>query len=105
MTYIPIDAGKAGVVADWLKEKFPGHNVYDTADYERSAWFYRLDFGTDIRYRILASREFLEDHSAEEVVKLLEDWHTDNVVKQARRRRVLITNDGVKVLREMLATY
>jgi hypothetical protein len=104
MTYTPIDLAKASVVAGWLKQKFTGHNVYDTADYERSAWFYRLDYGTDIRYRVLASREFLEDHSAEEIVELLEDWHTDNVIKQARRRRVLITNNGVKVLREMLAT-
>src|SRR5437879_5762037 len=90
-----INPEKASVVAQFLKESFPGLHVSDTEEFETDCQFYRLDDGKGkILHLVRVDRDFLDDHSNEEIVSLLQDWKLPSVIRQAGIRRVLVTNSG-----------
>ena len=91
-----IDPQKAGLVAEFLKNAFPGHHVYDMEEFDRDCQFYRIDEGGTgkIRHRVRVSREFLDDHTEKEVVQRLRDWQVPDVIRRADTRPVLVTNTG-----------
>ena len=96
-----INPPKAALVAEFLKESLPGLHVYDTEDFERDCQFYRIDDGRgNIRHRVRVSREFLDDHTDEQIVSSLNAWELPNLIMQAGLRPVLVTNAGCVILTE-----
>ncbi len=91
-----IDPRKAALVGDFLKEAFPGHNIYDTEEFSRDCQFYRIDErGTGkVLHRVRVSREFLDDRTEKQVVQKLQDWEVPLIIRRAGARAVLVTNSG-----------
>ena len=91
-----IDPRKAALVCDFLKEAFPGHNIYDTEEFSRDCQFYRIDErGTGkVLHRVRVSREFLDDHTEVRVIQRLQDWQVPDLMRKAGARSVLVTNTG-----------
>ena len=97
-----IDPRKAALVANFLKDAFPGHEVHDTEDFARDCQFYRIDEGGTRRgvHRVRVSREFLDDHTERQVIRKLEDWQAPTIIRQAGLRPVLVTNEGCVIQTE-----
>ncbi len=95
-----LDERKVALIAEILKDGFPGHHVYTTFDAPHLAQFYRIDLGGTgaLRHRIRASKEFIDDHTEAEIQELFEDWNVIRRIKGAGPQIVLITNEGVRVL-------
>jgi len=87
-----LDARKVAVVADFLKESFPGCRVYDREDWNRVAQFYRIidDQSGKILHRIYVSREFFDDHSETEIVPVLRTRHLLANINSAGARSVIV---------------
>lgn len=90
-----IDPRKAALVGDFLKDEFAGHSIYDAEGFDRDCQFYRIDESTGrVRHRVRVSREFLDDHSEDQILQKLRAWDVSNVIRRAGARSVLITNTG-----------
>lgn len=91
-----IDPRKAALVGEFLKEVFPGDNVYDAEDFDRDCQFYRINEAATgrLRHRVRVSREFLDDHTEEQIVQRLRDWQVGAIIRRAGARSVLVTNTG-----------
>ncbi len=89
---------KVAVVGTFLKESFPGDEVLDADDFDHSCRLYRIGRGSALLHRVRVAREFLADHSAEEIVARLHEWKVAAVIKSAGAGSVLITKEGVKTI-------
>jgi hypothetical protein len=91
-----IDPRKAGLVGDFFKEAFAGHNVYDIEEFDRDCQFYRIDESGSgrVRHRVRVSREFLDDYTEEQIVQKLQALQVPDVIRRAGARSVLVTNTG-----------
>ena len=96
MRHGSIDPQKAAVVADFLKEAFPGHHVYDEEDFSTDCQYYRIDRGGsgDVVHRVRVSREFLDDNSTERILRRLQEWQLRDVLQRAGKSAVVVTNGG-----------
>ncbi len=94
---LPVDAGKVALVGELLKQGCPGDEVLDNYDFSRSAQFYRISRGTALAHRVYVSKEFLDDHTKEEIKQLLGKWRAVDTIKAAGARAVIITNGGIAV--------
>src|SRR5207247_2105506 len=90
-------AAKIAVVGEYLKGAFPGDTVADTWDMSRSAHFYRVERGSQVAHRVLASQEFLDDHAPGEITPLLDRFRPAERIREAGTRVVVITNAGVRI--------
>jgi hypothetical protein len=92
----PIDYGKVATVAEILKEGFPSLEVHDAYSGDRSAQYYRVGRGADLAHRIYVSKEFFDDHTLEEIERLLNQWRAVDTIRAAGARLVTIGNDGIQ---------
>jgi hypothetical protein len=97
-----IDPLKAAIVADFLKDEFPGHHVYDQEDFATDCQFYRIDQGGtgSVAHRVRVSREFLDDNSADRILHRLKAWQLRDVLRRAGARAILVTNAGCEIVGE-----
>jgi hypothetical protein len=87
----------AAVVAEYLKNAFPGYSVLDSEDQSTVSWFYRLEEGTEFRHSLHVSRAVLVDHDAAALGALLLRWNLGARIRGAGTRRVLVTGDGISI--------
>lgn len=82
-------------VMNFLKTAFPGCDIWDSRDPERSA--HTVSVATDSGVLLLtASFELLSDHSAAEITTRLRNWNAVEALREAGRdRRLLITTEGM----------
>ena len=85
------------VVTSYLKDSFPGDEVLDDDDFEHDCRYYRITRGTSLAHRVRVAREFLDDHSADEIVARLRAWDAASVIRSAGARFVLISESGIEV--------
>ena len=93
----PLDMRKVAQVGEVLKGGFPGLEVLDAYDFNRSAQFYRIGRGTDLFHRVYVSTEFFSDHSLEELSELLRRWKAVETIRAAGTRAVIIASMGIIV--------
>ena len=82
---------------DLLKDVFAGYQVYDMPLGDPPSHLFRIDHGGTIRHRVYVSRQFLGDHSDEEIRELFREWRVADRIRQAGPARVMVTNAGVSV--------
>ncbi len=91
-------AHQIATLVDYVKQEFPGRDVWDARDHDRSA--HTVSVRTDGGVLLLtASFEFLSDNAPAEVQKLLTTWKVADALRQEAgpTRRLLVTRDGWKV--------
>ncbi|HZP39234.1 MAG TPA: hypothetical protein VFE48_22320 [Methylomirabilota bacterium] len=86
-----------GVVREYLKQTFPGHEVLDIGDFDQDPRSYSIRRGTALAHRVLVDRSFLDDHPAADIVAKLQGWDAAATIKAAGTRLVLIAEGGVTV--------
>jgi hypothetical protein len=91
----PVDAVKVALIAEILKQGFPGDEIYPVYDSTRSAEFYRIGPTGALRHRVFVSKEFLDDHTAQEIPALFDSWQVLASIKTAGAHAVIVTNGGV----------
>lgn len=81
----------------YIKEEFPGHDVWDARDHDRSAHTVSID--TDAGALMLtASFEFLSDNVPSVVSSLLKGWNVAAALREAGpTKRILVTREGWRV--------
>lgn len=91
-----IDPRKAALVAEFLKDAFPGRHVHDVEEFDRDCWYYRVDQSGagGVMHRLRVSREFLDDHTEDGILQRLRGWQVPDVLRQAGPRSVLVSNTG-----------
>lgn len=85
---------KMAAVSEFLKERFPSHHVYNAFDPRRSSEFYRIEYHGQLRHLVFVSKEFFDDHTEDDILRLLEDWTVVDIIRQAGLHSVFITNQG-----------
>ena len=90
-----MDRTKLSVVENYLSRTFPGCQVEEEYDVGESQYL-RIRSGPQLRDRLLVVHGFLEDHTPQEIVTLLTEWHAEEQVRAAGTVLVLITNSGVR---------
>jgi len=91
-------ADQIAAVVDYVKQAFPGQDVWDSRNDDRSA--HTVSVGTDGGVLLLtASFEFLSDNTPSEVQKLLTKWRVAEALREeaGSTKRLLVTRDGWKV--------
>ena len=86
------------MLMDCVRREFPGRDVWDGRDHDRSAR--TVSVRTDAGILLLtASFESLSDHSRSQVQERLEKWQVGNAPRQeaGATKRLLVTRDGWKV--------
>ena len=99
MNHPSIDPQKAELVADFLKEAFPGHHIYSSEEFDRDCQFYRIDEdgAGRLKHRLRVSREFLDDHSSPAIPRRLHAWQVVRILQEAGPRSVLVLNTGCAI--------
>ncbi len=90
-------ADQIGALVDYVKKEFPGHDVWDGRDHDRSA--HTVSVRTDGGVLLLtASFEFLSDNTPSEVQRLLTKWKVADALREeaGATKRLLVTRDGWK---------
>jgi len=93
----PIDPVKVALIRGQLRSAFSLHCIADLYNPDHSSQCYLLDRDDSVEHRLYVSKEFLDDHTAEEIQDLLRDWHAMDAIRAAGPQIVTITNEGVRV--------
>jgi hypothetical protein len=93
-----IDARTVATIRDLLKQAFTNDEVIGGYDACRAAHFYGISTGKSkaLRHRVLVSREFLVDHTADELPAILRSWDFVERVKTAGAKTVLVSSRGIE---------
>ena len=93
-------ADQIATLLDYVRQEFPGRDVWDARDHDRSA--HTVSVRTDGGVLLLtASFEFLSDNTPSEVQKLLTRWKVADALREEAgpAKRLLVTRDGWNVTR------
>lgn len=90
---------KVAVVRNILGSTFSSCSIFDIEIFDRDCQLFRVDDQKtgNPRHRVLATREFLDDHDEAGIARRLREWDLAGVLQQAGTQQVLITNHGLVV--------
>lgn len=90
------DPGKIEVVRGYLQTAFPDHDIQD-----RSRRVTDHDFKVSrggVSYTVTVKQTFLDDHTPEEITRLLDDWRLVSSVRKASTACVIVGNGGISTV-------
>ena len=92
------DTEACAAVQGYLVTEFPGGDMWDERDADRSAHTWGVE-ERHVQLLLTVSFEFLRDQPAGAIRGRLRDWHVaDELRASGSTRRVVVTNDGVQVV-------
>ncbi|HXJ81011.1 MAG TPA: hypothetical protein VMS64_20325 [Candidatus Methylomirabilis sp.] len=94
-----VDPEKVATIDQYLRLAFGGREVQSSYDPSNASQFYWIGHGATITHRIFVAKEFLDDHTLEDIVPLLRKRRTITFIRAAGTRGVVITNVGIEVPR------
>lgn len=90
---------KLDSVRKYLNLEFPDYEIGDRYEFDRYAQTFRLTAGEKI-HLITFAREFLDDHTASEILNILNERDLKTYFQQEDVVRVVVTNSGVRIERK-----
>ena len=92
------DTEACTAVQAYLMAEFPGADMWDQRDAERSAHTWGVE-ERHVPLLLTVSFEFLRDQPPAAIEPHLRDWHIAEVLRASgATRRVLVRNDGVQAV-------
>ena len=89
---------KVTAVRRYLRRHFQALELYDFEQADHTARVFRAYHPQSrLDYSTVVSREFLADHTPEEILTLLEQWQVADAMRSADRAEVIVTNHGAKI--------
>jgi hypothetical protein len=100
-----LDPLKVTLVAEFLREAFPGCSIYDLFDRDRVAQLYRIvdDRSRKTLHHIFVSREFLDDHAEAEIIPTLHNLGLLVNLRVAGVRLVIVRSQTIEIETEKRA--
>ena len=94
-----LDQRKVFVIAEFLLESFVGCYVFHHEDQHGVAETYRIINATTAKalHLVSVSREFLDDHAADEIVPVLQSRDVLRTLRRAGRHRVLVRKHIIEI--------
>lgn len=87
------DPAKIEAVRGYLRAAFPGHDIQDRSRRVTEHYFKVSREG--VSYTVTFKQTFLDDHTAEEIARLLDEWRLVSSVRKAETACIVVGNGGI----------
>jgi hypothetical protein len=87
---------KIQAVSKYLQAKFPSCEIRDRCHFDRMAQLFRIEC-KERTYFVLVAREFLDDHTEEEIPQILDRLSLAESLRQIERNhRIIVKYEGLE---------